>query len=29
MEQYQIEVLLSGDIAKSKEVLQRFVAQVN
>lgn len=28
MEQYHIEVLVSGDIAKSKEILQRFVAQV-
>lgn len=29
MEQYHIEVLVSGDIAKSKEVLQQFVTQVN
>lgn len=29
MEQYHIEVLVSGDIAKSKDVLQQFVAQVN
>lgn len=28
MEQYHIEVLVSGDIAKSKGVLQQFVAQV-
>lgn len=29
MEQYHIEVLVSGDIAKSKAVLQQFVVQVN
>lgn len=28
MEQYNIEVLVSGDIAKSKEILKLFVAQV-
>lgn len=28
MEQFNIEVLVSGDIAKSKAVLQQFVTQV-
>lgn len=28
MEQFNVEMLLSGDIVKSKEVLQLFVTQV-
>lgn len=29
MDQFNIEVLVSGDIAQSKAVLQQFVTQVN